>query len=181
MTPRERMTPRAIMTPRAMMWRARIMALVALVAVWLALWGRVTVPLLVGGVLAAAAILALFPLPPVRHRLRLHPWRAIVLASRFAFDVVLASLQVAYLALRKRPPVTDLVVVSLATDSDLVQHFTALAVSLVPGSLIIDADPVARTLTIHALYLNEQPQEIFMGQVLAQENRIRRALGDDQS
>lgn len=160
-------------------WRALVMAQVALLAVWLALWGRVTVPLVVGGLVAGALILVLFPLPPVGHRLRLHPWRAAVLVVRFAWDVVVASLQVSYLALRRRPPSTGLVTVQLATGSDLVQHFTALAVSLVPGSLIIDADPVKRTLTIHVLYSTPQPPERFIEQVLAQESRIRRALGDD--
>lgn len=160
-------------------WRALVMAHVALLAVWLALWGRITVPLVAGGVVASALILVLFPLPQVKHRLRLHPWRAAVLVARFMADVVMASLQVSYLALRRRPPSTDLVTVSLATRSDLVQHFTALAVSLVPGSLIIDADPVARTLTIHVLYSSPRPPDEFTRQVLAQESRIRRALGDD--
>ena len=39
----------------------------------------------------------------------------------------------------------------LASDSDLLEALTALAVSLVPGSLIIDADSETRTLTIHVL------------------------------
>jgi multicomponent Na+:H+ antiporter subunit E len=54
-----------------------------------------------------------------------------------------------------------------------------MAVSLVPGSLIIDADSSTRTLTIHVLDAAQQSDADFAAQVLAQEDRIRRALGDD--
>lgn len=160
-------------------WRAHLIALGVLLAVWLALWGAVTVPLLLFGVIAAAVVILAFPLPPIEFSFGLHPWRAAVLLARFAGDVVLASVQVSYLALRRRPPVTDVLTVRLATDSDLIQHLTALAVSLVPGSLIIDADPAQRTLTIHVLYATPRPPDDFTAAVLAQEQRIRAALGDE--
>lgn len=156
---------------------AQVLTLVALVAVWLALWGDLTIPLVVVGVLLAALVLAVFPLPPVRFRLGFHPWRMIVLISRFAYDVVAASFQVAYLALRPRAPTTDVVTVELVSDSDLIQHLTALAVSLIPGSLIVDADPNVRTLTIHVLYTSPRPAGIFISEVLAQEERFIAALG----
>jgi multicomponent Na+:H+ antiporter subunit E len=158
-------------------WRAHLITIGALLAVWLALWGSATVPLIAAGLLLAVLVLVLFPLPPIEFRFGLHPWRAAVLAMRFAADVVAASVQVAYLGVRRRPPATDVVTVALATDSDLIQHLTALAVSLVPGSLIIDADPVRRTLTIHVLYPSPRPPDRFAAQVLAQEERIRTALG----
>lgn len=161
-------------------WRAHLIALGLLLLVWLALWGSITVPLVLLGVLAAVLVLLAFPLPPIEFSFGLHPWRALVLLVRFAGDVVLASLQVSYLALRRRPPVTDVVTVQLATDSDLIQHLTALAVSLVPGSLIIDADPGERTLTIHVLYATPRPPDTFTAEVLAQEQRIRAALGDEK-
>jgi multicomponent Na+:H+ antiporter subunit E len=158
-------------------WRAHLMTVGVLLAVWLALWGRVSVPLVVAGLLLSLLVLVLFPLPPIEFTFGLHPWRAVILVVRFAADVVLASLQVAYLAARPRPPATDVVTVTLAGDSDLLQHLTALAVSLVPGSLIIDADPAARTLTIHVLYASPRPPDAFAAEVLSQEARIRAALG----
>jgi multicomponent Na+:H+ antiporter subunit E len=153
------------------------MTIGVLLAVWLALWGSASVPLIGAGLLLAVLVLVLFPLPPIEFRFGLHPWRAAVLAGRFALDVVAASAQVAYLAARRRPPATDVVTVALVTDSDLIQHLTALAVSLVPGSLIIDADPVRRTLTIHVLYPSPRSPARFTAEVLAQEERIRAALG----
>ncbi len=154
------------------------MAGAALLAVWLALWGRASVPLVGAGIVLSVLVLVLFPLPPLQFSFGLHPWRALLLAARFAVDVVAASLQVSYLALRPTPPTTDVLTVSLASDSDLIQHLTALAVSLVPGSLIIDADPEERTLTIHVLYPAPRAPGAFANSVLRQEARIRAALGD---
>ncbi len=158
-------------------WRAHLITVGALLLVWLALWGRISVPLVVVGLALSVLVLVLFPLPPIRFDFGLHPWRATLLLVRFAADVIAASIQVAYLAFRPRPPATDIVTVSLASDSDLIQHLTALAVSLVPGSLIVDADPDERTLTIHVLYPSPRPPERFTAEVLAQEARIRAALG----
>jgi len=158
-------------------WRAHLITVGALLLVWLALWGSVSVPLIVVGLLLSVLVLVLFPLPPIEFSFGLHPWRTAVLLARFAVDVVLASIQVAYLAFRPRPPVTDVVTARLASDSDLIQHLTALAVSLVPGSLIIEADPAKRTLTIHVLYPSPRPPERFVASVLAQEARILGALG----
>lgn len=162
-------------------WRAHVITIGALVAVWLALWGKVTVPLVTAGFALAVVILVAFPLPPISTSFGLHPIRAAMTLLRFLADVVMASIQVSYLALRPRPPATDVVTVKLATHSDLIQHLTALAVSLVPGSLIIDADPAERTLTIHVLYPSPRPPGRFAAGVLAQEDRIRRALGEGTS
>jgi len=48
----------------------------------------------------------------------------------------------------------------------------------VPGSLIVDADSENRTLTIHVLDAEHRSMADFAAQVLAQERRIRLALGD---
>lgn len=163
-------------------WRqsllAHVSATVGLLLVWIALWGEVTVPLVTVGLVLAVTVLLLFPLPSIDIAMHVRPWAAVVLVSRFVYDVVVASVQVSYLALRRRPPTTDVVTVALASDSDLIQHATSLAVSLVPGSLIIDADPQYRTLTIHVLYPKPQQPSIFVDIVLAQEHRIRAAMGD---
>lgn len=157
-------------------WLTHVLTTVALVAVWLALWGEVTTGLVVSGILLAVMVLMLFPLPPLHFRLGFHPWSMLVLISRFAADVVIASIQVSYLALRRSTPSTDIVTVRLASDSDLIQHVTALAVSLIPGSLIIDADPDERTLTVHVLYSSPRSPDAFIAEVRAQERRFLAAL-----
>ena len=66
-------------------------------------------------------------------RFGLHPWRMLVLLGRFLWDVVVASIQVGWLAIRPRLPQSEVTTVQLASDSDLLEALTALAVSLVPG------------------------------------------------
>jgi multicomponent Na+:H+ antiporter subunit E len=157
-------------------WLTHVLTIAALVLVWLALWGKVTVGLVVGGILLAVVVLMAFPLPPLAFRLGFRPWSMLVLIGKFAVDVVAASVQVSYLALRRTPPATDVVTVELASDSDLIQHLTALAVSLIPGSLIIDADPDKRTLTVHVLYASPRSADSFIADVRAQERRFLAAL-----
>ena len=160
-------------------WAPYLMALVALVLVWMALWGSASLIVVLLGVLVSAVILLLFPLPVMQFRFGPHPWRTLVLIGRFLWDVVVASVHVGWLAVRPRPPESRVARVRLASDSDLLEALTALAVSLVPGSLIIDADSDTRTLTIHVLDAANQSPADFTAQVLAQEDRIRRALGDE--
>jgi multicomponent Na+:H+ antiporter subunit E len=160
-------------------WAPYLMTLVALVLVWMALWGSASLIVILLGVVVSAIILLLFPLPTMHFRFGVHPWRTLVLIGRFLWDVVVASVHVGALAVRPRPPHPRIIQVRLASDSDFLEVLTALAVSLVPGSLIVDADSGTRKLTIHVLDAAMQSDEQFVAQVLAQEDRIRRALGDD--
>jgi multicomponent Na+:H+ antiporter subunit E len=160
-------------------WRPYVLTVAALTLVWMALWGSASPIIILLGIAVAALVLLLFPLPFLEFRFGLHPWRMLVLVLRFLWDVVVASLQVGWLALRPRPPRPEVIQVQLTTDSDLLQSLTALAVSLVPGSLIIDLDPDARTLLIHVLDGEQQPPTTFPDEVRAQERRIQLALGDE--
>jgi len=160
-------------------WAPYLMTLFALVLVWMALWGSASLIVILLGVVVSAIILLLFPLPTMHFRFGVHPWRTLVLIGRFLWDVVVASVHVGWLAVRPRLPQSRITEVHLASDSDFLEALTALAVSLVPGSLIVDADSGTRTLTIHVLDAHQQSDEQFVAQVLAQEDRIRRALGDD--
>ena len=160
-------------------WAPYLMTLVALVLVWMALWGSASPTVILLGAAVSALILLLFPLPTMHFRFGVHPGRTVVLIGRFLWDVVVASVHVGWLAVRPRPPQPRITQVRLASDSDFLEALTALAVSLVPGSLIVDADSGTRTLTIHVLDADKQSDDQFRAQVLAQEDRIRRALGDD--
>ena len=159
-------------------WAPYLLTLVLLVLVWMALWGSASLTVILIGIVVSATILLLFPLPTMVFRFGIHPWRTFVLVVRFLYDVVIASVQVGWLAIRPRLPQSEIATVQLASDSDLVEALTALAVSLVPGSLIVDADAENRVLTIHVLDAEHRSMDEFTAQVLAQERRIRLALGD---
>lgn len=159
-------------------WTPYVLTLGVLVLVWMALWGAASLIVILIGLAVSAVILLLFPLPTMVFRFGLHPWRSLVLVVKFLWDVVVASVQVGWLAVRPRLPQPQVISVALASDSDLLEALTALAISLVPGSLIVDADAGSRTLTIHVLDAENRSMDDFAAQVLAQERRIRLALGD---
>lgn len=165
--------------PGSSRWQPYLLTLGFLVLVWMALWGSASLVVILLGVVVGAVVLLLFPLPQMYFSFGLHPWRTLVLVARFLWDVVAASVHVAWLAVRPRLPHSQTTVVQLESDSDLLQSLTALAVSLVPGSLIIEIDPARRTLTIHVLDADQKPMADFHDQVRAQEQRIRAALGRD--
>lgn len=159
-------------------WRAWLIAGGWLLLVWFALWGAMSPMLALAGVLAVGLTLVIFPLPVVEFDFGLHPWRATILVLRFLGDVVMASVQVGWLAVRPGPNLRGAVTtVQLRSTSDLMQTLTSLAVSLVPGSLIIDANPADRTLVIHVLDVGPGGLARFHQRVLNQEERIVRALG----
>jgi multicomponent Na+:H+ antiporter subunit E len=184
MSPVRRLRERAVRVRGAQIpgrggWRPYLLTMTGLVLIWMALWGSYSLIVILLGIAVGALILLLFPLPTMEFRFGLHPWRMVVLLATFLWDVVVASVQVGWLAVRPRLPSPEVTTVQLASDSDLLEALTALAVSLVPGSLIVDADSHDRTLTIHVLDAERRPMADFADQVRAQERRIRLALGDD--
>lgn len=156
--------------------RSKLFALVWLLLVWCVLWGAVSPALLLVGAGVTVLTLWVFPLPPVELVVGVHPLRLIALLGRFLVDVAVGSAQVAWLAVRPAPPRSAVTEVALTTRSDLVQTVTAIMVSLVPGSIIVAADPEARTLTIHVLDIGTHGVAAVQQSVLEQERRILRAI-----
>ncbi|BBH67169.1 Na+/H+ antiporter subunit E [Actinoplanes sp. OR16] len=160
-------------------WRDRCVAAVALTVIWTLLWGGVTPITVVGGLLIAVVVLTVFPLPPVTYAGRVHPLGVLRFAARFAVDMVVASVQVALLAFRFGATVRSAVIaVRLRVPSDLGLTLTAEALSLVPGSLIVEVDRSQGILYVHVLGVSTLEEvEHFRGSVLALERRIVDAFG----
>lgn len=129
---------------------------VFLVAIWLLLWGRVTLGLIASGIVVAGSAMALFPMPALEIRGRPRPLAAIAFVLRFQYDVVIASVQVAWLALRPGPePPCAVIGVDLHTRSDLLMTLVAEGLSLVPGSLVVEVDRQSRILYLHVLGVHD--------------------------
>lgn len=160
--------------------RSRIVAVLGLMVVWNLLWGEFTWGNVITGIVVATAILVFFPLPPVTFRGRPRPWGLIRFFARFFADLVVASFQVALLAFLPRTPTSAIVAVRLRVKSDLNLTLVAEAVSLVPGSLITEADNLTGTLYIHMLGVRDAShlEELREG-VLRLEARLIRAIGSD--
>jgi len=153
-----------------------------LVLLWMLLWGSFSWLNLVTGALLASLISVVFYLPAVQLSGRVNLVRTVLFLIRLLGDIVRASVQVAWLALSpvRRPAGarTAILAVPLRTRSDLILTWTAVATSIVPGSIVIDTDRVSSTLYLHVLNVRT-PAEIerFRATVLATERRIVRAFG----
>lgn len=170
---------RRLLLPRR--WRLSPWAILWLTLVWVLLWGEVTPMTVVGGAVVAVIVLTLFPLPHVHMRLRPRLWPLIVLIARFSYDLVTASVQVAWLSVRPGEMAGGVVMdMELMGDDELLQVLVGVMTTLVPGSVVIELDPANRVLTLHALDVHtRQEAEQMRLRVRGQEARVLRALHPD--
>ncbi|WP_306204974.1 Na+/H+ antiporter subunit E [Actinoplanes sp. RD1] len=159
--------------------RARAVAAAGLTVIWMLLWGSFTPLTLVGGAVIAVIVLAVFPLPAVPHTGAVHPLGVLRFAGRFAADLVVSSVQVAVLAFRfGHVPRSAIIAVPLRAPSDLGLTLTAEALSLVPGSLVVEADRARGVLYVHVLGVPDAAAaDRYRQSVLDLEDRIVRAFG----
>ena len=152
-----------------------------LTVVWVALWGDLSLANVLAGLAIGIAVVLVFPLPPLRMRLRIRPLWLLWLIAHFLWDVVVASYQVAVKTLDFRHHVRNAVIeVDLRTHSDFVLTVVAEMVSLVPGSLVVEARASTHTLFLHVLDVGDKAGvEAFRQQVFALERRVVLALGAD--
>lgn len=164
---------------RRRLGRVRAVPVVWLALVWTLLWGTWSVGNLLNGVLAAVLVLVLLPLPDVALGGRAHLGSVLRFAGRFVVDLVSSSGQVAWQAVRPGPPLVSSVVgVELRSGSELLMTLTAEALTLVPGSVVIELDAQRRTLYAHVLDAPDDASvEAFRARVLELEARIIRAVG----
>ena len=150
-----------------------------LTVVWVALWGDLSLITVLGGLLVATIGSLVFPLPPLRLDVRVRPLALLWLVVRFAADVVVSSIQVAWVVLRPRRPLRNAVIeVNLRTPSDFVLTVVAEMTCLIPGSLVVEARRSTHTLFLHVLDVGDLAGvERFRQSVLDQEERLVRALG----
>lgn len=152
-----------------------------LAVVWVALWGDLSLGNVLAGLLIGVAVCLVFPLPPLRMRVQVRPLRLLWLVARFLADVVAASFEVAVKTLQfGRLPRNAVIEVDLRTDSDFVLTVVAEMVSLVPGSLVVEARRSTHTLFLHVLDVGDQAgADAFRERVFALERRVVLALGAD--
>lgn len=148
-----------------------------LTLLWVTLWGDVTPMLVVSGVLVSVLMSLVFPLPPLDFGVRIRPVRLVLLAGRFLVDVIRASIEVTGVVLRRRPVRNAVVAVDLTSDSDFILTGVAAMLSLVPGSVVVEARRSTHTLFLHVLDVPDRlAAEAFREQALAVERRFMSAF-----
>jgi len=163
----------------ALRLRHQLPVLSWLVLVWILLWGSFSWANLLSGVLVAVLVTNVLPLPAVIGGVRVHPGALLVFLGYFVKDLVVSSAQVAWQAIRPSGMQQGAIIaVQLRTDSDLLLTLIAEALTLVPGSIVLDLDRPRRTLGIHLLHVDDvDDMEAQRAGVLTTEDRVVRAFG----
>lgn len=152
-------------------------AVVVLTVFWILLWGEITPLLVVGGLLVSLLVITVFPFPPALWEGAFRPWPFAMLTARFVVDLVGASIQVAWLAVRPQALGPSAVIaVQLHSRSELLLALTGELISLVPGSLLIELDAREGTIWLHVLDGSQDLTRVEE-RVHAQERRVIAALG----
>ena len=169
------------MTPlkqrRPLSWRNAIV----LTAMWLLLWGSVRPFTIVGGIITSYIIMFIFPLPSFDFRGKLRVRHFAIFVFRFVLDLVVASFSVAWLAVRPQaPPKNSIIAVPLRSESDLILTITAEVISLIPGTVVVDASQEDHMLFLHVLGADTTMKvEATRRKMQEQEHRIVAAIGTD--
>lgn len=160
------------------LWR-QLPFFVWLIALWMLLWGQFTVVAFLTGLVAAVVVTRIFRLPPVELSGRVNLWWGCVFVVAFLVALVRGSLTVAWQVLDlRRLPGAAIIAVRLRIDDDLIMTHTAVTASLIPGSLIVDADRDRRILYLHVIGVrDDRDVERQRESVLHWEERIVRAVG----
>lgn len=159
------------------LWR-QLPLLIALVALWMSLWGHITWLSAFSGLVVAITVTRVFYLPPVDLSGRFNIWYAAVFFVHFARDVIFASFQVAFQTIAPTVPRNSIIAIQLRTRSDLIMTLDAIAMSLVPGSLVVDVDRERSILYLHTFDTESvEDVEAMREKGLIVEARIVRALG----
>jgi multicomponent Na+:H+ antiporter subunit E len=130
----------------------RVWVLCWLMLVWVLLWGTVTPANIIGGFAVALVITLMLPLPAVPVEGRLHPLSLLRLAAVVGYQLVMSSIQVAWLAVKPGPPpLTAVLRAQLSIKSDLVLALAANILTIIPGSMALEIDQERRLLYMHVI------------------------------
>ena len=127
-------------------------ALVVLTVVWMLLWDQVSLFIIVTGLLLALLVGVVFPLPTIDLHGTLRPLEGLRMVARLLADAFRASVDVVRMAFRfGQVPRSSIIRVQLRSRSDLYLTLTAELVSLVPGTIVLEAHRSTSTLYLHVL------------------------------
>ena len=159
--------------------RGSLMWILAAVAVWCLLWGGIDLKNVLGGALVAVLVFVMFPMPPTGHELPQRPVRFTLFVVRFLADCAVSAVQVGYFALRRGPPPpSSVIAVQMASRSDFFLTFTGVLCTLIPGSVVVEAQRATGTLFLHTFNAGTpEAVEKARRDVRAQEERLLWAVG----
>lgn len=128
------------------------------VAMWLVLWGSISVANVLSGVLVAALLVIVFPMRAAgTEPARLNPLRIVQFGAFFVLRLVQANLAMALTVLSPRPRLNPGIVgIPLRTENDTLTTVVSAFITLTPGTLTLEVRLHPRTLFVHVLQLDDE-------------------------
>lgn len=151
-----------------------------LIVLWMLLWAQFTVLSFLTGLVVAIFVTRVFRLPTVELSGRINLWYGALFVVQFLFAILRGALSVTVQVFDfRRQPGTAIIAVPLRYADDLVMTHVAVVSSLIPGSLVVEADRDRGILYLHVIGVrNREDVEKQRQGVLGWEKRIVRALGN---
>lgn len=167
--------------PRRRALRFRAATIISLTAVWILLWGDLSLANVLGGAALAVLVAGGLPMPRVDFHGKVHVPGLAYLIYRFLVDLVVASVQVARQALTPGvQPRGAVLAVHLRSDSDVYLTLTSAICTMVPGSVVVEAYRVTGVIYVHVLDVEQAGGiEVARADILRIEERVMRALASD--
>ena len=130
-----------------------------MLALWVALWGELSVANVASGLVVIAVITWLFGGDSLGSYF-VRPWGAIKAIGYVSWSLVTSSLQVVRAVLLPNPSrvATSIQEVKLAGDSPFIASIVANAITLTPGTMSIEVNPQTRTISVHVLGAVDEQQ-----------------------
>ena len=166
---------------RKLRWRLQWRAILALAAIWVILWGNYSLVDIVTGIALGWLVTVTFPLPPIRYHGRPRPLGILRLGLVTLRDLAVASWRLTLAAFVPRIDFHPAVIrVPLRSNQDLYQVETAELISIVPGSIVIDARRSTRMLYLHLVDVSgPDGVEESRHNALEVERRVLEAIASD--
>ncbi|WP_149361791.1 Na+/H+ antiporter subunit E [Lolliginicoccus suaedae] len=128
-----------------------------LAAIWVLLWGDLAPGTILAGILVGLGVVYLLPLPRIPIGGTFHPLSFIILNLVIAGLLVRATIEVSWLVLKPgAPPRSAILKRRVGIRSDLVLTLLVDALSLIPGSLVVQVDKVQRVVFVHVLDVRDK-------------------------
>lgn len=146
----------------------------ALLVMWVALWGEVSVANVASGVIVVGLVHWLFADRATEtHRLR--PWNALKLALFVGRSLVVSSAKVALAVVAPTPQriSTRVLTVPLERGSSFIGAIVANFITLTPGTMTLELDD---SLTLHVHVLGDVDPDDFRREILDLERRVASAV-----
>ncbi|MGW9556426.1 Na+/H+ antiporter subunit E [Nocardiopsis sp. NPDC055551] len=168
---------------RSRIGKVQIPVALGMTVVWMLLFDAFrlrpeTLGIAVLGFGVSVLIMMVFPLPPIVPGFRFWPLRGPYMVLYILGQMFVASVEVSSWVLRPGPPKSSVVAVRMRTESDLIMVCVAIATSIIPGSVIVEASQPERILYVHVLGAqNEEEAAEAKRGIHVLEERIARGIG----